>query len=819
VRILNSAIALALTLGNEPRLTEERAAEIMEMKRAEEYEAFIQSKTVRVDPSGFSVDSLNPALFDWQADVTKWALRRGKAALFEACGLGKSFQEMEWGQKVSEYMSKPVMIFTPLAVAEQFVREGAKFGIQVTMCEKQSDVMPGVNVTNYEKLHHFTPNAFGGIVLDESSILKAISGATRKALNKFAANIPFRLCGTATPAPNDLVEIINHAEFLGIMSEKEMKALYFTQDGNSAHKWRLRGHARKHFRQFVSQWARAVRMPSDLGYSNDGFILPELRVHPVIIESPLLPGLLFSTEAKGLKEQRQARHDSLDEKVKMIADMVNASDEPWSVWCELNHEGEALTKAIVGAVEVKGGQSDAVKVDRINGFSEGRYRVMVSKAKCCGFGLNWQHCSNVAIIGLSNSYEQLYQLISRHHRFGQPKVVNVWTFSSEAEGSVVANIERKQRQAEEMMNAIVAEMREFNLEKTGRQSVDVKEDVAEGQDWKLYLGDSVQTVRHIESNSVGLCLFSPPFPSMYAYLNSPQDMGNSRDMKELMAHLSFLAPELLRVTMPGRNCAIHLTQGVSFVKDGGDTSWIDFRYEVCQMMQRAGWIWACEKVIDKSPQVKAVRTNDQGLQFQTLRTDRARLTGAMPDYLILFRKPGVNPIPIPSENPDDPNAEDWIEWAGPVWYRHLDPRCKTAQQQPSYPALHMKATHTRQRIDGLRILNGILETDVLNGTQARETDDERHPCPLQGAVIERAVQLWSAKDDLVYSSFAGLGSEGYWSLRHGRRFVGGELKRSYWEAAQGYMRRAIKERDATIAEDMPLFAMMEDSIELEMEIA
>lgn len=765
----------------------------------QEYEDFLESKLVKVDPVGFDVplERINKAMhgkFEWQGITTQWGLRRGRAAFFEACGLGKSLQEMEWGKHVSEYTQKPVIIFTPLAVAEQFVREGAKFGIEVTLCEKQADVKPCVNVTNYEKLHHFSPDVFGGIVLDESSILKALDGKTRRALNVFAEPILFRLCGTATPAPNDLVELINHAEFLGIMSEREMKALYFTQDGNNSNKWRLRGHARQHFWQFVSQWAVAIRMPSDLGYPDDDFILPKLHIHKIITPGIIPDGQLFATQAKGLKEQRQVRRDALNDKIEAISKLVNESDKPWSVWCELNPEGEALVKSIPDAVEVKGAQKDSIKLDYIRGFSEGRYRVMVSKPKCCGFGLNWQHCSNVAILGLSNSWEQWYQLVSRHHRFGQTEDVHVWAAVSESENSIVQNIERKQRQSEEMMDAIVREMREYNLEKAGRKMADYEFDVAEGKDWTLYLGDSVKTIKNIETESVGFSVFSPPFPSMYAYLNSPNDMGNSKDIEELMNHLRFLAPELYRVMMPGRNVAVHLTQAVNFIKDGGDGSWIDFRHEMNVLMQKAGFIWAAEKTIDKNPQVKATRTHDAGLQFQTLRTDRARLTGAMPDYLMLYRKPGENPIPIPSENPDDPNAEDWIEWAAPVWYRHLEPGSKTAQEQPSYPSLHASAKHIRRRVDGLRELNGILETDVLNGIQARETNDERHPCPLQGAVVERAVRLWSAEGDTVYSPFAGLGTEGYWSLRLGRKFKGGELKRSYWQAAQGYLKRALQDQ-------------------------
>lgn len=750
------------------------------------YENFLERKLTRIEPVGFQAESVNPNLFDWQAQIVRWALQRGRAALFEDCGLGKTLQQLAWADEVAKHTGKSVLILTPLAVAEQTVKEGARFGIAVSIAETKNDIgKTGVYVTNYEKLHHFEPDVFGGIVLDESSILKSFDGKTRKLLMEFAGAISYRLCCTATPAPNDLIELTNHAEFLSIMSGKEIIALYFTQDGNTTHKWRLKGHAKRDFWQWMAQWCVAIRKPSDLGYPDDGFELPELRIHHVELESKAPDGFLFAVEAKTLNERRQARRDSLDDKVQRCADMINESSESWSVWCGLNTESEALAEAIDDSVEVRGSDKAAHKIDAMTGFSEGRYRVIVTKPSIAGFGMNWQHCSKVAVVGLSDSFEELYQLIRRHYRFGQKNPVDVYVFASQAEGAVVANIQRKEKQAAEMMESIVAEMREFNLEKSGRQTMEYKSDVAEGDGYKLFLGDSVEQLDKIETESVGLAVFSPPFPGMYTYTNSPRDIGNSKDIDELMGHFRFMMPKILRVLKPGRSCVIHLTQQVAFKGTDGFIGLRDFRGRVIADMVEAGFIHYGEVTIDKNPQMKAIRTKDAGLLFKSLATDSARMHMALADYILQFRKPGDNPEPIRAGISEKYNnkdgwitAEEWIRWARPVWY--------ASDWNP------------------IGSKNEITESDVLNVAQARETDDERHLCPLQLGVIERCVKLWSAPGDLVLSPFAGIGSEGYVSLKLNRRFVGCELKPSYWKSAIANLERGLKERRER-QDEHPLF--------------
>lgn len=427
----------------------------------EGYDAFLATKRENVKAVGFEVEEsdMAPMLFDWQRHIVKWALARGRAALFEDCGLGKTAQQVEWARHVVAHTGRAVIILAPLAVADQTVREGAKFGIEVHRCREASDVVEGaVNVTNYERLEKFAPDPFAGIVLDESSILKAYDGKTRKMISDFAKPIEFRLCCTATPAPNDIVELCNHAEFLDIMSGKEILALFFRQDGNTTHKWRLKGHAQRAFWMWMAEWSVAIRRPSDLGYSDDGYNLPSLNMHQESVVNDTHDGYLFAMEAKTLAERRQSRRDSLEKRVARAAELCNGNGEQWLVWCDLNVEGDALAKAIPDAVQVKGSDIADFKEKALGDFATGALRVLVSKPSIAGFGMNFQSCHNIVFVGLSDSYEAFYQAIRRCWRFGQAHEVECYVICADSDGAVVENIRRKESQSTEMFEEVVKEM-------------------------------------------------------------------------------------------------------------------------------------------------------------------------------------------------------------------------------------------------------------------------------------------------------------------------------------------------------------------------
>lgn len=426
-----------------------------------DYSAFLASKRLTVQPTGIkTIGGINENLFPFQRDVVTWALKRGRAALFEDCGLGKTFQELEWSRNViaSGGVEKSLTV-APLAVSRQIVSEAEKFGYSVTLCESDGDVRPGINITNYEKLQKFDCGRFGGVVLDESSILKSQDGATRNMILECFGRAQFRLAGTATPSPNDFMELGNHAEFLGVMTRSQMLSTFFVHDGGDTAKWRIKGHAEDEFWKWVCSWAVNIRRPSDIGYNDGDFVLPPLTVSEISVESEqVTDGMLFAMPASTLKERRDARRGSLNERVEAAARIANASGDQFIIWCDLNVESKDLTNAIDGGIEITGSDSDGKKIVAADGFLSGDNRCLICKPSMFGHGLNWQHCHNEIFVGLSDSFEQYYQAVRRCWRFGQKHPVNVWIITSKLEGAVVANIKRKEADANRMAEQMVKHM-------------------------------------------------------------------------------------------------------------------------------------------------------------------------------------------------------------------------------------------------------------------------------------------------------------------------------------------------------------------------
>lgn len=414
-----------------------------------DYIEFLKGKEITTGPSGFDLDRqvLPPNLYEYQSDLVEWAVRRGKAALFTMTGTGKTPMQSSWGQAVSDYDGKgAVLMLAPLAVSKQTIKQmGEKFNINIRPCRSSADLGPGLNITNYEMLHHFSPDGLTGIVLDESSILKAFDGKTRKMITDFSRHIPFRLACTATPAPNDYMELGTHAEFLGVMSYTEMLATFFVHDGGDTSKWRLKGHAEDKFYEWLASWGVFLSRPSDLGYSDDGFNLPPLHTKQHVVESGATDGMLFACAAQTLQERQAARRESLPRRCELAADIVKKGDKPFMLWCDLNAESETLKSLIPGAVEVKGSDSPEHKEWAMLAFAEGQIDCLVSKPSICGFGMNWQVCHETAFVGLSDSFESVFQATKRFHRHGQQHPVTRHLIISEAEGAVIQNVLRKEK--------------------------------------------------------------------------------------------------------------------------------------------------------------------------------------------------------------------------------------------------------------------------------------------------------------------------------------------------------------------------------------
>lgn len=714
-----------------------------------DYDDFIAGKAFEDVRSGFEPGAINPKLFDFQKAIVTWALRRGRAAIFANTGMGKTAMQMEWADCVVEHTGKPVLVVAPLAVAKQSVGEVAKFDISAQYVREQpSGVFAEILVTNYEMLDKFDLSKFAGIVLDESSIIKNRDGKTRKAIIESCQRIPYRLSCTATPSPNDYMELGNQAEFLGVMGMNEMLAMFFTHDGGDTSKWRLKGHGEKKFWEWMATWAVTITKPSDLGFSDEGYDLPPLRMHEHLVESPRSEGSLFTDIARTLTERRQAKKATLDLRVQKVADLCSSNNDQWLAWCHTNDESAAIKRLIPDAVEVKGSDSIDHKESAMQGFSDGSVRVLVTKPSICGFGMNWQNCHNEAFVGLDDSYEQMYQAIRRCWRFGQENPVDVHIVTAEALGAIKSNIERKEKQMEEMQLRMVEHMQDAmkkEIQGTELTRDDYDRKVHEGRDFTIHNADCVHLAREIPDNSVGYTVFSPPFASLYVYSNSEYDMGNAKNDSQFYEQFKFLVKEMYRITMPGRLLSFHCMNLPTSKQNDGYIGIRDFRGDLIKMFQDEGWIYHSEVCIWKDPVTAMQRTKALGLLHKTIRKDSAMSRQGIPDYLVTMRKPGENPEPISHTHEDFP-VQLWQKYASPVW---MD----------------------------------INPSRTLNYRDGRDEDDERHICPLQLDVIERALNLWSKPGDLVFSPFTGIGSEGYCAVKMGRKFIGSELKESYYDLA------------------------------------
>lgn len=714
---------------------------------------------------GFDVvkADLNQMLFDFQKDIVHWALQKGKTAIFADCGLGKTPMQLEWARHVTKKTDGMVLILAPLAVSQQTKREGDKFGIPVNVCREPEDLKTGINITNYERLEHFAGIEFAGVVLDESSILKSYSGKTKQEIIRRFKDTSYKLACTATPSPNDHMEILNHAAFLDVMHSHEALAIWFINDTNNIGTYRLKKHAEKDFWQWVSSWAVSLSKPSDLGYDDDGFILPPLNVIEKIIQvdptTNAPEGMLFripEMNATAFHKEKRLTADGRSVATKALIEQMG--DESVMVWCDTNYEADSLLKALngIGAVEVRGNDSNQKKEQSAVDFINGDIQVLVSKPSIFGFGLNFQHCRNVIFCGLSYSFESFYQATRRFWRFGQTKEVNVYVVIGDTEKNIIDVIKRKENLFAELKANMQKEMSEFCEITTSKEyRMDYDKNEVNGQRYTLILGDSTEEIKHLQSDTVGLSIFSPPFSNLYIYSDSYRDLGNTRDDGEFFKHFEYIIPEIYRITIPGRVCAVHCKQLVNYKHRDGASGLRDFRGDIIRAFLRHGWTYHSEVTIWKDPVIEMQRTKAHGLLYKQLRKDSSYSRQGMAEYLVIFRKWAedyIDPEPIQKTKEDFP-LDRWQEWASPIW-------------------------------------TTINQTNVLNARIARGSCDEKHICPLQLDIIERAIILWSNSGDLIFSPFAGVGSEGYMALKLGRRFIGIELKADYFKYARKFLDEA-----------------------------
>jgi hypothetical protein len=748
------------------------------------YEEFLKTKVITSDSVGVEVKSVSPVLYDFQQDITKWALRRGRAAVFADTGLGKTLIQLEWAKHVAE--EGPVLILAPLAVTHQTAKEAEKIGLKVTVARSQADAGQ-ITITNYEMLGHFDVERFAGIVLDESSILKSYMGKIKQQLISSFEKTPWKLACTATPAPNDHMELGNHAEFLGAMHSNEMLSRWFINDASEAGAYRLKHHAVEDFWNWVASWATALHLPSDLGYQDDGFILQDLNLHRHIVTVDNIPppeGMLFRVGTLSATDIHREMRLTAPDRAEKVASLVESEpDEPWLIWCNTNYEADELIKRVPDAVEVRGSDSARVKEQKLIGFSNGEYSRMITKPSVAGYGMNWQHCARVAFVGLNYSFERYYQAIRRSWRYGQKRPVECHVVCAESERDIINVINRKEEEHAKLQREMVRAMADRSIaELRGERTlvVDHETDVAKGDEWEMRLGDCVKEAAKIEPDSIGYSIFSPPFSNLYIYSDALADMGNSSGDEEFFEHLGYLAAELNRITIPGRVCSVHCKDLPRYKSRDGSAGLRDFPGGIIRVFEDQGWTFHSRVTIWKCPVTEMTRTKNHGLLYKQLRKDSAASRQGMADYLLTFRRwvTGVDVFPDPVTHTFDSfPLERWQRWASPVWDLDSD-KDRAAEDLELEPS---------------PVWDDINQFGVLNYRLAKDGKDEKHICPLQLDVIERGIRLWSNPGDLVFSPFAGIGSEGYVAVKLARRFLGVELKRSYFDNAVKHIKSGVAE--------------------------
>lgn len=719
----------------------------MTQEENKEYQEFLDKKKQRIEESGFAVtdDELNPRLFPFQKYCVRRALAVGKFALFEDCGLGKTIQQLEWASQTARHTNTPILILAPLAVISQTIAEGEKFGYDVTELNDMSDYRNdnGIYITNYDNMDNVDNSIWGGVVLDESSILKNFTGKTRTAIIEQFHKTPYKLACTATPSPNDTTELCNHAEFLNVMTRTEMLAMYFVHDGGSTSDWRLKGHATQMFWDYVSTWAVMLNKPSDIGFSNDGYDLPPLNVIEEMVITPKRDnGLLFNDTAVSATEFHKELRLTYKQRLDRVAEIVKANPtENYIIWIGHDEEGKYLRNLIPEAVEVKGSDNKQFKKDKLLGFGKGEFRILITKLKIAQFGLNYQNCHNQIYASLDFSFEATYQGIRRSYRFGQEEAVNIYLITADTMANVKESFEAKQKAFNDMQRMMTEAMGRNINNNIKLQTMQV-ENQYKTDKCDIRLGDCIKHIQNIESDSIGFSIFSPPFAELYTYSDKLEDMGNSKDYNEFFKAFKFLVKELYRVMWGGRNVAVHCMDLPIQKGKEGYIGLRDFSGMILEAFQEVGFIYHSRVTIWKNPVTEMQRTKALGLLHKQVKKDASMSRVGIPDYLMIFRKDGEHEHPVHC----DIDVDTWQRYASPVW---MD----------------------------------INYSNTLNAVNGRDEKDEKHICPLQLETIERAMTLWSNEGDKVLTPFLGIGSEVYTAIKLKRYGIGFELKESYFNEA------------------------------------
>lgn len=747
------------------------------------YQEFLKSKVKTHQKSGFDIEEsdLNKNLFPFQKYIVKKALKSGRYAIFADCGLGKTIMQLEWANQVVNKTNRPVLILCPLAVSEQTINEGIKFGIKVWKYNnpENNDVFDHwkkrIYIINYEQLKNIDISPFSGVVLDESSILKNFTGKYKNLIIDSFVNTPYKLACTATPSPNDLNEIGNHSEFLNVLDAQDMRSKWFVRD-EGMNNYRLKGHAKKDFYGWVSSWAVMLTNPSDLGYKMEGYNLPKLNyIEKQIQTQERQNGLLFNETTVSATDFNKELKLTLIPRLNEVAKIVNESKENFIIWINQNEEEKQILKLIPDAVAVNGSEPPDLKSKKLIGFANNEFRVLVTKKKIAQFGLNYQNCNNQIFAALDFSFEGLYQAIRRSYRFGQKNNVNIYLITTDTMENVVKSINQKQKQFLEMQT----EMNKFiNGESFGLlDSYQFKEE--KNHYYHIMKGDSTIEIKRIPNNSVDLIVFSPPFSSLFTYSNYIHDMGNNESHEDFFKQYKFLLKELYRILKPGRLMCCHTKDLAVYKNSSGYTGLYDFTGDHHREVESVGFKYHSKINIWTDPVLEMQRTKTQRLLYKELRKNSAVTGVGLPEYVTVFRKwdEGIEEMtPINNKTSENFPLDTWQKWASPTW------AVEKSDIDHYNEILEMYKVQTWMDIK---------RTDVLNNKEGTDLGDEKHIAPLQLSVIRRCVQMWSNKGETVFTPFLGIGSELYESVKLQRYGIGIELKDKYYETAIKNLNKAI----------------------------
>jgi len=722
-----------------------------------QYKEFLKQKEKGFISSGFDVNDneLNVNLFDFQKHIIKIALKKGRFSIFADCGLGKTLMQLSWSECVYNKTNKKVLILAPLAVVNQTKNEAIKFNIS----------LDSFDIYNFEQLKNINVDNYSGVVLDESSILKGRDGKLSRLIIDSFSKTPYKLCCTATPSPNDHMELGQHSEFVGSMSYLEMLAMFFVHDGGETSKWRLRKHAQDDFWNFVCTWSISLDNPKSLGFNGDGYNLPEIEYIEHIIPVENNTNTLFGDVAVSATDLHKDLKRSFNKRIEKTIDLVNNSDEQFIIWTLKNDEANELKKVINDSVNVQGSDKPEFKSKHLNGFADKEFKALITKTSIASFGMNYQNCFNMIFTSYDFKFEAFYQAVRRCYRFGQVNKVKVHLLVPESQINVRKTILEKENKHKTM----IKEMSNYSSKtdyKLNKSNVIINNKEIKTENYHLFNGDCVEESKKIEDNKADLVVFSPPFAELYVYSDKPQDMGNVKNYLEFEQHFQYLIPELKRILKPGRIAAIHCMDLPIQKGKEGFIGLRDFSGMLIKWFTDNGFIYHAKTTIWKNPVTEMQRTKALGLLHKTIKKDSSMSRVGIPDYVLFFRNDGENETPITHQDKDEslPNylpVDLWQKYASPVW---------------------MDVDYKR----------------TLQYRSARDGNDEKHICPLQLDTIERIIHLYSNENETVFSPFGGIGSEGFQAIKMNRKSISIELKESYFKLNAKNHKDIVEETNTTL---------------------